>query len=185
MLFEPLLRFLPAEALLPPLLVFEVFARALLLLATFLPRPLDFLAADLPPPDFPPFFMAVREAVPLDFRPLDLLPADFPPLDLLALVFPPLALLELDFVALDLGAFAFAPVDFFPVDLRALGLPPLELLPAARPANAPITPPTTAPIGPATLPRTAPVAAPAACFEIGGIERFSDDCGVSLDCWFC
>jgi hypothetical protein len=133
---------------------------------------LDFFALELLPADFlPPDFLP-RAALLLDFARLELF--DFPP--------PDLDLAELDF---------FEPPGFFAADFfdppagflaAAFFEPPLldfdpELLgaDAARPAIAPITPPTTAPTGPATLPMTAPVAAPAVCFEIGGIEMFSDD----------
>ncbi len=87
-------------------------------------------------------------------------------------------LTEEEFLA-DVAFFAlpdafFAPEDFDPVFLRGAAFGKLRLPAAALPAMAPMTPPTTAPTGPATLPMTAPVAAPAACFEIGGMVKFSD-----------
>jgi hypothetical protein len=130
------------------------------------PVDLDFFALDRLPPDrLPPDFLP-RAALLRDLRRLELFA--FPPRDL--------DLAELDFFEDD---FFGRLEDFFEPPLLGLGA---ELLgaDAARPAIAPITPPTTAPTGPAMLPITAPVAAPAVCFEMGGIEMFSDDEAESL-----
>ena len=75
---------------------------------------------------------------------------------------------EVDFLLGSDGLLAGEGLDFFAL-LEVPGRP------AALPATAPMTPPTTAPTGPATLPMIAPVAAPATCFEIGGMEIFSED----------
>jgi hypothetical protein len=137
------------------------------------PADLDFFALELLPADFLPPAFLLRAALLLDFARLELF--DFPPpdLDLGELdFFEPPSFFAADFFDLPAGFLAVAA--FFDPPLLGLGA---ELLgaDAARPAIAPITPPTTAPTGPATLPITAPVAAPAVCFEIGGIEMFSDD----------
>jgi hypothetical protein len=152
------------------------------------------------PPDFlleRDFALVGLRAADLDFFALERLPPDFFPADFLPraalrdlprlFAFPPD--LDFDFAAPDFFELFTAAFFVPPEDFLAAGFfePPLfglgaELLgaDAARPAIAPITPPTTAPTGPAMLPSTAPVAAPAVCFEMGGIEMFSDDEAESL-----
>ncbi|MFL6585130.1 MAG: hypothetical protein ACJ8KU_11515 [Chthoniobacterales bacterium] len=155
-----------ALALLPPRDLLLLFAPPPL--RDFAPRdpPLDFLEEENlreePPLDEP------RPAVePRDFDD-DLRPRDEPPL----FEDPPRE----------------PPLDFLPEERPPDDEPPPprpEPLPTDLAAMAPITLPTAAPTGPATLPTNAPAAAPAVCLEMDGIGRFSEDCELSPDFWFC